>query len=173
MIVVTRLEPETGELDFYEMPQPLSAPRRFDIDSDGVLWIPEFSGGRLARLDPASGEFTEYELPTSNSAPYVAGVDPDRGRVWIATGASDSVFAFDIASESIIEYRLPTRGALVRHIVVDLTNGDLWLSYHHVPTGTDRVVRLRPNAGDNGHKRHSELFSGLSDDIISLVYDPL
>ena len=124
------------------MPESTSGPRRFDFDAAGNLWIPEFSGGRLAMFNPNSETFTEWATPTKNAEPYVVKVDRQRNKVWIGYAAANRVASFDPVTETFIEYPLPTPLALIRHMAVDEATGDVWFSYHHVPTAQDRVARL-------------------------------
>lgn len=138
------LDPTSGEVKVYPMPEPESGPRRFAIDANGILWIPEYGNNKLAKFDPATETFTEYEFPTSNVAPYVVKIDNLRGSVWIATASGDMVVRFDPATETFVEYRLPTPRAFIRHMAVDEDSGDVWISYHHIPDiGNARLVRLQ------------------------------
>ena len=139
---IYKLEPPTGEVVHYELPESTSGPRRFDFDAAGNLWIPEFSGGRLAMFNPNSETFTEWATPTKNAEPYVVKVDRQRNKVWIGYAAANRVASFDPVTETFIEYPLPTPLALIRHMAVDEATGDVWFSYHHVPTAQDRVARL-------------------------------
>ncbi len=139
---IYKLDPQTGEVTHYELPSTTSGPRRFDFDADGNLWIPQFSGGRLARFDPVSETFTEWPTPTKNAEPYVVKVDRQRNLVWIGYAAANRVARFDPATETFVEYPLPTPFALIRHMAIDEASGDVWFSYHHVPTAQDMVARL-------------------------------
>lgn len=139
---IYKLEPRTGEVIHYELPESASGPRRFDFDAAGNLWIPEFSGGRLAKFDPSRATFTEWATPTKNAEPYVVKIDKQRNRVWIGYAAANRVARFDPVTEAFIEYPLPTPFALIRHMAIDEATGDVWFSYHHVPTAQDMVARL-------------------------------
>lgn len=140
---IYKLDPASGEVSIYRLPNPDSAPRRFDFDAAGNVWIPEFAGNRLTKFDPMTETFTTYDIPTANVQPYVAKVDDTRGVVWVAYAGGDAVARFDIASETFVEYRLPTNRALIRHMVIDEASGAVWVSYHHVPgIGNGRIVRL-------------------------------
>ena len=140
---IYKLEPQTGAVTHYELPNSTSGPRRFDFDADGNLWIPEFSGGRLAMFNPDSETFTEWATPTRNAEPYVVKVDQERNVVWIGYAAANRVARFDPVSETFVEYPLPTQFALIRHMAIDEATGDVWFSYHHVPTAQDMVARLK------------------------------
>ncbi|HET9905861.1 MAG TPA: carboxypeptidase regulatory-like domain-containing protein [Anaerolineales bacterium] len=139
---IYRLDPQTGDVKQYEFPNPVSGPRRFDIDADGNLWIPEFSGSRLAMFNPVTETFTEWDTPTKNAEPYVVKVDNQNNQIWIGYAAGDRVARFDPATGTFTEYPLPTRFALIRYMAVDQTSGDVWFSYHHIPTAQDMVARL-------------------------------
>jgi virginiamycin B lyase len=139
---IYRLDPKTGAVKQYELPNSVSGPRRFDIDADGNLWIPEFSGSRLAMFDPLTETFKEWDMPTKNAEPYVVKVDHQSNLIWVGYAAADMVARFDPATETFTEYPLPTKFALIRHMAVDQSSGDVWFSYHHIPTAQDMVARL-------------------------------
>lgn len=139
---IYKLDPQTGEVIHYELPDTTSGPRRFDFDAEGNLWIPEFAGGRLAMFDPNGESFTEWDTPTKNAEPYVVKVDKQRNIVWIGYAAANRVARFDPATGSFVEFPLPTSFALIRHMAIDEVTGDVWFSYHHVPTAQDMVARL-------------------------------
>jgi streptogramin lyase len=124
-------------------------PRRFDIDSDGVLWIPAYAANELVRFDPRSGEFIRHVLPISDALPYVVRVDPSDGTVWIGSGAADALFAFAPATGRFTTYPLPSRGAMVRHMAIDPRSHDVWIAYGASPGRIpSRVARLRRVKGD-------------------------
>lgn len=137
------LDPKTGATDAFTMPTPNSGPRRFDIDRNGILWIPLYGAGTLLRFDPRNRQLEEIPLPIRDAAPYVARVDSTTGVVWIGTGAADAVFAYDTSSKRFTTYGLPTNGALVRHLWVDAKRGDVWLAYGESPgKNPSRIARL-------------------------------
>jgi virginiamycin B lyase len=137
-------DPATSESRVVLMPPGEMGPRRFDIDSQGIIWIPMYASGSLLRFEPASGAFRRYDLPIKDSSPYVAKLDPARGVLWIGTGSADAVFRLHIASGSIDTYLLPSRGALVRHIAIDANDGSAWLAYGGSPGIATRVARVTP-----------------------------
>jgi streptogramin lyase len=108
-------------------------PRRFDVGSDGIVWIPAYSGNALVRLDPRTGTMSSFALPAPDCLPYVARVSPSTGHVWIGTGAADAVMRFDPRSKTFDVFPLPTRGATVRHMAIDPETDDVWLAYGASP----------------------------------------
>ena len=137
------LDPKSGATETFSMPTPNSGPRRFDVDRNGVLWIPLYGAGSLLRFDPRSKQMEEIALPIKDAAPYVARVDSTTGVVWVGTGAADAVFAYDTATRQFTTYGLPLNGALVRHMWIDSKRGDVWLAYGESPgKNASRIGRL-------------------------------
>lgn len=140
---IVSLDPRTGAAEAFTLPTPNSGPRRFDVDKNGILWIPAYGAGTLVRFDPGTRRFEEIRLPRTDAAPYVARVDSVTGTVWIGTGAADAVFAYDPSTRRFTTYGLPTNGALVRHMWVDSGRGDVWLAYGESPgKNPARIARL-------------------------------
>ncbi len=133
--------PKTEAFTLYELPTPVSGPRRPAIGPDGAVWIPQFAANKLARFDPATETFTEYPLPLPDALPYVVRVDPRTGVVWIATAGADAVLRFDPATERFFVHRLPTQKALVRHMELDAT-GAAWVAYGNSPATDPKIARL-------------------------------
>jgi streptogramin lyase len=139
--------PASGKIEVYDLPTPLSGPRRFDIAPNGDLWIPAYANNRLIRFEPVSGKFSEYELPIPDALPYVARMDPARNIVWIGSGSADVALSFDLTTRQFTVFPLPSKGALVRHLSIDPKTHDLWLAYGASPGRIPaRIARLRPLA---------------------------
>lgn len=137
--------PATGRFETYDLPTPVSGPRRFDVDRAGVLWIPAYAANLLVRFDPATRRFEEVPLPVPDALPYVARVDPGTGHVWIGTGAADAVLRFEPGSRRWTQYPLPSPGALVRHLAVDPRTHEVWVAYRASPSRAGaKAVRLAP-----------------------------
>ena len=126
-------DPKTKKSETFDMPEPWSGPRRFDIDRRGILWIPAYSTNELVRLEPATRRFTRFPLPIANSVPYVVKVDDTNGRIWIGTSAADVIYSYDATANRFTTYPLPSRGALVRHLAIDPRTRDLWIAYGASP----------------------------------------
>jgi virginiamycin B lyase len=136
--------PESGSFTMYTLPTPFSGPRRFDIDAQGIVWIPAYSTNALVRLDPATGTFTEIPLPMKDAVPYVVRVDPRSGSLWIGTSAADALVRYDPRTARFDSWPLPSHGALVRHMSVDPRSGAVWLAYGESPGMPARVARVDP-----------------------------
>ncbi len=137
--------PATRRTRVWDLPTPMSAPRRFDIGPGGTLWIPGYASNKLIRFEPTGQRFSEFPLPVPDALPYVVRVDAARNAIWIGTAGADLVFRFDPHTEDFTAYQLPSAGALVRHLAIDPTSGDVWLAYGASPSRISaRVARLRP-----------------------------
>jgi streptogramin lyase len=135
-------DPRTGRARTWELPTSISAPRRFDIDRTGALWIPAYAAGTLVRFDPEADRMEEIPLPRRDAVPYVVRVT--RADVWVGTNASDEIYRYNAVERRWTVYPLPGRGAVIRHMVVDPRNGDLWLAYGASPGIPARIARLTP-----------------------------
>jgi virginiamycin B lyase len=136
-------EPAARRFTVHTMPTPWSGPRRFDIDSSGVLWIPAYAANLLVRFDPRTGAFREIALPVRDAAPYVARVDHADGSIWIGTGAADALFRYEPAADRFTTVPLPSQGALVRHLAIDPRTRDVWAAYGASPGIPARIARVR------------------------------
>jgi virginiamycin B lyase len=139
--------PRTWRPEIFDMPVTWSGPRRFDIDSTGVLWIPAYAANELVRYDPATRSVRSFRLPIADAVPYVARLDPGTGLVWIGTSAADALFSFDPAKSRFETYHLPSHGALVRHLAIDLRTHQVWIAYGGAPGMPARIARLVPRSG--------------------------
>jgi streptogramin lyase len=126
-------DPARAAFRTFDMPEPWSGPRRFDVANDGTLWIPAYSGNALVRLDPVTGAMKSYALPARDCLPYVARVSPRTGHVWLGTGAADAVLRFNPRTAAFDVFPLPTRGATVRHMAIDPASDAVWLAHGASP----------------------------------------
>jgi streptogramin lyase len=146
---IGRLDPDTFEVEIVETPFP--APRRMRFDSQGRLWIPSFSGGKLARFDLATRAFETWPLPiepAGSDVPYALHVDRRTDTVWICGTNSDTLIRFEPATQTFTTYPLPTRVTYTREIDFD-AEGRIWTSNSNAPAwqieaGMPKVIRLDP-----------------------------
>ena len=147
---IGRLDPDTFAVELVDTPFP--APRRLRFDSQGVLWIPSFSGSALARFDPRTREFCSWTLPTEpagTETPYALNVDRRTDTVWICGTASDSLIRFEPRPERFTVYPMPTRVTYTREIDFD-ERGAVWTSNSNLPAwqidgGMPKMIRLEPD----------------------------
>jgi len=146
---IGRMDPDRFTVEIVDTPFP--APRRMRFDSQGRLWIPSFSGGKLARFDLATREFHTWEIPIEprgSDVPYALHVDRRTDTVWICGTNSDTLIRFEPRTEQFTVYPLPTRVTYTREIDFD-AEGRIWTSNSNAPAwqiemGIPKVLRLDP-----------------------------
>lgn len=139
------ITPATGAIEMIDTPFP--APRRFRIDSRGVLWVPSYYEGKFFRYDPATREFREFALPTGRGdMVYALAIDQRDDTIWLCGTNSDTLIHFDPRTEQFSTYLLPSRVSFTRELEVD-AEGNVWtttsnLPYYQMEGGQGKVVRL-------------------------------
>jgi virginiamycin B lyase len=137
------IDPESGELKEFTLPNERTRPRRIAMTSDGIIWYGDYTRGYLGRLDPKTGKTEEFAMPSGpNSWPYAMATD-DQDRVWVAeTGIQpNALVAFDtksrrwVASLPVGE-RAPNT---VRHMVFDKKTRQLWFGSDQNFIGSAKV----------------------------------
>jgi virginiamycin B lyase len=133
---VVRIDPSTGTLREFRVPDDKARPRRLIVDGAGHVWFTNYAQGKLGELDPATGQVREFASPGGTaSGPYGIALAPD-GRVWYDEAATSRVIVFDPQTAKVDEVvDIPTKGAIVRNMAVDTTRGRLWLAL----SGTGRI----------------------------------
>ena len=107
-------DPETLELEEFELPRAEARPRRLAVTSTGELWYVDYAGGNLGRFDPETGEVDEWSVPGGAEArPYGMAVDGV-----VESGVRPNRFVgFDPATEEFFtETAIASGGGTVRHI---------------------------------------------------------
>lgn len=115
---IGKVDPQTGSIT--EFKTPGLGPRRLEVDSKGIVWIPEYGAGLLARFDPATQRFKEYPLPTGSAgeAPYALGIDRE-DKIWICGTISDTIMKFDPATSKFTVIPMPEGVTFTREIEFD------------------------------------------------------
>lgn len=137
---IAHINRDTAEATVLEPPTPNQGARRVWSDSQGRLWVSEWSGAQLAMYDPASGGWREWRLPGDRPQPYAVYVD-DQDQVWLSDFGANALVRFDPSEESFETFTLPSRPANVRQILG--RTGEVW----GAESGVDKIVVIR-SAGD-------------------------
>jgi virginiamycin B lyase len=124
------IDPKTGELKEYPLPNDRTRPRRIAITTDDQIWYGDYTRGMLGHLDPKTGAVEEFPMPSGGtSLPYGMTMD-DRGRIWIAeTGIQpNKLQAFDPRKKSWVEsLTIPSDGPnTIRHMTFDKATRQIW-----------------------------------------------
>jgi len=109
--------------------------------ADGVVWISERDGNRIARFDPQTEGLIEYTIPTTDSQPWGVAVD-GAGDVWFAETAGNKIGRFDPQTEAFVEYSVPTTDSLPWDVAID-GSGVVWFT----EKAGNKVGKLEPGTG--------------------------
>jgi streptogramin lyase len=119
---IVKLDPATGKLTQYKVPQLKSDLRRMQSDNDGNLWAGGHESMSLIRVDAKTGAVTEFATPTEVSGPYSVDVDRKRNLIWVGYNYGDKLARFDPKTNTWTEFPLPRADSDVRRIEVDQNN---------------------------------------------------
>ncbi len=116
---IGRIDPDTMEVTYFEIPHEDSRIRRLDLSSDGAVWYVNSSRGRIGRLDPSTGEVQEWDSPSGpKSHPYSIAVIDDV--VWYNESGQrpDALVRFDPETETFQSWAIPSGIGIIRHVWV-------------------------------------------------------
>ena len=93
---IGKLDPSTGEITVYEMPDPAAKdPHTAVFDDAGILWFTVQQGNMVGRLDPATGEVRLVTMKTPGARPYGIKIDAE-GTPWVACNGSNCLVRVDM-----------------------------------------------------------------------------
>jgi virginiamycin B lyase len=135
---IGRLDPETGEVREYEVPNPKTdAIHSAYPAADGTVWLAEFGVNKLGRWDPKTGKLTEYSdtyLPGKEG--IVAGGSKHTVRVGsdgVAWSSGSRISRFDPKTEKFTDFNQATYG-----VVVD-KDGNCWFTEYSAAGKIGRI----------------------------------
>jgi len=137
---IGRIDAGTGEMKFFAIPTPASAPRRGMMDAQDRLWFGEYRGDRIAMLDTRTGQFREWQVATRWTAPYDVVIDKNE-EAWTGSMITDQVTRLDTRTGRMVDYLLP-RTTNIRRVFVDnsTTPVTFWVGSNHGAS----IVKLEP-----------------------------
>ena len=139
---IGKLDPESGEVKEYRLPDAARDPHTLLFDRDGMLWFTVQNANMLGRLDPTTGETKLVTMVTPGARPYGMALSADGGSVFFDLFGSNKIARVDRSSMAITEYRLPDAASRPRRIAV---TGDGLVWYSDYARG--RLGRLDPQTG--------------------------
>ena len=110
------VDPETMEVQYFEVPDERTRIRRLGIDSKGMVWFVNSSLGRIGRLDPETGEIKQWNSPSGpTSHPYSLAVINDK--IWYNESGMrpDALVRFDPNTETFQSWAIPSGVGIIRH----------------------------------------------------------
>ncbi|MDH3681647.1 MAG: lyase, partial [Acidimicrobiia bacterium] len=125
-----------GGVTVLEPPTPEQGARRIWSDSDGVLWVSEWTAGQLSRYEPSTGAWTTWPLPGSAPSAYAVYVD-DTDIVWVTDFSGNAIHRFDPTTEMFFTFALPSSPGDVRQLLG--RPGEVW----GAESAADQLVVIR------------------------------
>lgn len=140
---IGELEPETGAVHEYFMPQK-GSPHTPRWDSKGNIWFTSvYSDSRIGRLDPKTKEIAIFDpAPEYKNAHYYGLIVDRKDRVWAAGSTAHVIVGYDPLPAKWKAYPTPTQPSGARRLTVD-SKGRIWFSEHI----GDRIGMLDPDTG--------------------------
>ena len=139
---VGRLDPATGKITVYKMPDPNAKdPHTLIFNKQGIAFFTLQNSNMVGRLNPETGDIKLITSPVPNSKPYGIKVAAD-GAIWWSCNGAPCLFRMDPATMELKEYKLPLGGTTVRRLDI-AEDGMIW----YVNSGKGRIGRLDPKTG--------------------------
>lgn len=136
---IARIDTETAEALPIDPPTAGQGARRVWSDSQGRIWVSEWTAGQLGMYDPATNGWQEWRLPGERPQAYAVYVD-ERDMVWVSDFGANALVRFEPATEAFTVFTLPSANAALRQILG--RPGEVWAA----ESGTDKLVVVRTGA---------------------------
>jgi virginiamycin B lyase len=139
---VGKLDPATGKITVYKMPDPKAKdPHTLIFDKAGIAFFTLQNSNMVGRLNPETGDIKLITVPTPNAKPYGIKVAAD-GSIWFACNGAPCLYRMDPKTMGLKEYKLPLAGTTVRRLDI-AEDGMIW----NVNSGRGRIGQLDPKSG--------------------------
>ena len=136
--LVTRLDPETGEMREFDLPAGARA-HTVTAAEDGMIWYTGNGNGTMGRLDTETGEITEYPMPDPAAGdPHSAIVAPD-GRVYFTVQRGNMVGRLNPVSGVVDLVTMPVQRARP-YGIKQARDGTIWVGAN----GSNHLFSLDP-----------------------------
>jgi virginiamycin B lyase len=133
-----KLDPRTGEIKEWRMPDPKGGLHDLTVDKNDTVWIAETNGMHLNAFNPKTETFERYDLNPNKNLPKPAlghyeaqSLSTDSlGNVWVGLIEGNSIAKWDRETKKITTYTLPTEDARPYGVIVD-RNDNIWIAEFH------------------------------------------
>lgn len=140
---IGRLDPATGDLKIYPMPDPAARdPHTLVFAPDGNLWFTVQGGNFVGHLDAASGEVRLLPSPIERSRPYGIKMDAD-GNPWVVLFGTNRIVTVDRETMALRQIELPRADARPRRLLIT-TDQRIW----YVDHDQGRLGRYDPRSSE-------------------------
>ena len=135
---IAQIDVATGRATPIDPPTAGQGARRVWSDSQGRIWVSEWSAGQVGVYDPRAKSWREWKLPGDHPQAYAVYVD-DHDMVWLSDFGANAIVRFDPAPETFTSFALPSPSGAVRQILG--RPGEIWAA----ESGADKLVVVRPS----------------------------
>lgn len=136
---IGRIDPQSGELKIFMMPEGVVDPHTMVFDATGDLWFTAQGSNRIGRLDPATGEVDVIVPNAQPSNPYGMVLDA-QGNPWAMLLRTNQTIKIDPATLAITRYEQASPQSRGRRL--DITSdGMVW----YVDEARGFLGRINPN----------------------------
>jgi virginiamycin B lyase len=135
------IDAKTGEAKFWQVPTPMSSPRRGRMDPQDRFWFAEYTGNKIGMFDTRTEKFQEWPMPRKYMTPYAVSAPDKNGYVYATSNMAERLVRLDPNTDEIVEYQIPTDFDS-KKIAFDPTTSrtTLWM----VNTRTARIMKVEP-----------------------------
>ena len=133
---IARVDLETSAATPIDPPTDRQGARRVWSDSQGQIWVSEWTTGQVSLFDPRSGTWREWRLPGDQPRAYAVYVD-DEDMVWLTDFGANALVRFDPTREAFDVFPHPEPRANVRQLLG--RPGEVWGAM----SGLDKLVVAR------------------------------
>jgi virginiamycin B lyase len=113
---VGRVDPRTGKVDEWELPDPEGHPHGLTVDSEGWVYWAELRRPYLGRLNPKTGEMERFPYDdTGGTLGELGGHTPvldSKENVWFTLIYGDALGKWDRETKKIQVWRVPTKNSM-------------------------------------------------------------
>jgi virginiamycin B lyase len=123
------LDPQTGQITLYRLPNLQVQVFSLAIDHSGRLWFTEVLPGKLGMFDPATGSLTELPVPALSGDPpalYELVID-HQGNIWFVDVGANTLVRYAPGKHSLTFFQLSLPGSAPFGLTLDPA-GMLWFT---------------------------------------------
>jgi virginiamycin B lyase len=121
---IGKVDAKTLKVTQWTVPTADAHPRRMEVGPDGMIYVGEFGGAKMAQFNPKTETFKEFPLPGPDPSPYALGFDAD-GFLWYDSHNMDIIGRFDPKTGEVIEFPVPHSELAMREFFRD-SQGRMW-----------------------------------------------
>jgi virginiamycin B lyase len=137
--VVTRLDPETGEMKEFLLPSGARA-HTVLADAEGRIWYTGNRNATVGMIDPATGEITEYPMPDPAARDPHSAIFGEDGRLFFSLQGSNMAGRLDPATGEIDLVTMPVANARP-YGTKRAPDGTIWISAN----GSNHLFAIDPD----------------------------